>query len=136
MGYRTLRACLDDLAATGQLLRIEEEIDPHLEAAAIHRRVYAAGGPALYFARANGSPFPMASNLFGTLERARFLFRDTLARVRQLIELRSDPERALAKLRSAPRLLPGLWHMRPKVVSHGPVMNSTTTIDKLPRLQS
>ncbi|MGH7139147.1 MAG: hypothetical protein ACREHD_25655, partial [Pirellulales bacterium] len=33
MGYRTLRECIDDLAATGQLVRIEEPVDPHLEAA-------------------------------------------------------------------------------------------------------
>ena len=56
MGYRTLRACIDDLAATGQLRRIDQEIDPHLEAAAIHRRVFQAGGPALYFARREGLP--------------------------------------------------------------------------------
>ncbi len=55
-----------------------QEIDPHLEAAAIQRRVYRAGGPALFFARVKGTPFPMVSNLFGTLDRTRFLFRDTL----------------------------------------------------------
>ena len=37
------------------------------------------GGPAIYFARVKGCRFPMVSNLFGTLERTRFLFRDTLA---------------------------------------------------------
>ena len=57
MGYRKLRACVDDLAATGQLVRIEEEIDPHLEAAEIQRRVYQAGGPAIYFARVKGCRF-------------------------------------------------------------------------------
>ena len=67
MGYRTLRACLDDLHATGQLLRIEQEVDAHLEAAEIHRRVFRAGGPAIYFARVKGCRFPMVSNLFGTL---------------------------------------------------------------------
>ena len=40
MGYRNLAACLDDLRAHGQLVEIEEEIDPHLEAAAVQRRVY------------------------------------------------------------------------------------------------
>ena len=76
MGYRTLAACVADLERARQLIRIEEEVDPDLEAAAIHRRVYRAGGPAVYFARVRGTPFPMASNLFGTLERMRFLFRD------------------------------------------------------------
>src|SRR6478672_4679317 len=91
MGYRTLRACIDNLAAHGQLLRIEQEIDPHLEAAEIHRRVNRAGGPAIYFARVKGCRFPMVSNLFGTLDRTRYLFRDTLAAVRHLVELKVDP---------------------------------------------
>ena len=79
MGYRTLKACVDDLAAAGQLVRIEEEIDPHLEAAQIQRRVYAAGGPALYFARVKGCRFPMVANLFGTLARVRAHFSRYLA---------------------------------------------------------
>ena len=69
---------LRDLDRHGRLRRIDAEIDPHLEAAEIHRRVYRAGGPALFFARVKGCRFPMVSNLFGTLERTRFLFRDTL----------------------------------------------------------
>ena len=91
MGYRNLRDCLADLERTGQLVRIDAEIDPYLEMAEIQRRVYAAGGPALYFASVKGCAFPMVSNLFGTLERTRFLFRDTLAAVRHLVELKIDP---------------------------------------------
>src|SRR5437588_12188939 len=91
MGHRNLRECIADLERTGQLVRIEQEIDPHLEAAEIQRRVYQAKGPALYFARVKGCRFPMASNLFGTIERTRFLFRDTLAAVRHLVELKIDP---------------------------------------------
>ena len=44
--------------------------------------VYRAGGPALYFPRVKGCAFPMVGNLFGTLDRTRFLFRDTLEAVR------------------------------------------------------
>ena len=96
MGYRTLRACIDDLAAVGPArAHRAAEVDPRLEAAAIHRRVYQAGGPALYFARVKGCRFPMASNLFGTLERARYIFRDTLDAVRKLVELKIDPRRAM-----------------------------------------
>src|SRR5438874_1374488 len=91
MGYASLRACVTDLEWTGQLVRIRVEIDPYLEAAAVHRRVYAAGGPALLFERVRGCDFPMVSNLFGTLERTRFLFRDSLEAVRQLVELKIDP---------------------------------------------
>src|SRR5207248_8175633 len=78
MGYSNLRDCLADLERTGQLVRLDVEIDPYLEAAEIQRRVYQAHGPAVYFARVKGCRFPMLSNLFGTLARARYLFRDTL----------------------------------------------------------
>lgn len=67
MGYRTLRECVTDLERTGQLITIQNEIAPCLEAAEIQRRVYQAGGPAVYFARVKGCRFPMVSNLFGTI---------------------------------------------------------------------
>ncbi len=92
MGYRTLRQCVDDLAATGQLVRIDAEIDPHLELAEIQRRVYAAGGPAILFARIKGCRFPMLGNMFGSIERMRFLFRDTLDQVHRLIGMKADPQ--------------------------------------------
>ena len=47
MGYRSLAECVRDLERTGQLVVIDQEVDPHLEVAAIQRRVYQAGGPAL-----------------------------------------------------------------------------------------
>ena len=42
MGYRTLADCVRDLEATRQLIVIDQEVDPHLEVAAIQRRVYQA----------------------------------------------------------------------------------------------
>ena len=87
----TLRALLDDLARAGHLVRLDDEIDARLEAAEIQRRVYARGGPAVLFANVKGCRFPMVSNLFGTIERARYLFRDTLDSVRRAIELKIDP---------------------------------------------
>ena len=91
MGYPSLRACVTDLERSGQLVRIDDEIDAHLEAAEIQRRVFLEQGPAVYFARVKGCRFPMVSNLFGTLERTRFLFRDTIDSVRKLVELKIDP---------------------------------------------
>src|SRR5262249_30135124 len=126
MGYRSLRHCLADLERTGQLVRIEEEIDPNLEAAEIHRRVYQAGGPSIYYARVKGCRFPMVSNLFGTLERARFLFRDTLESVRRLVELKVDPSafwKNTWHYRGVPRLL---WQTRPKWVRGGPILGGQT----------
>ncbi len=95
MAYSSLESCLTDLERNGQLVRIKEEVDPYLEMAAIHLRVYEMGGPALLFENVKGSRFRAASNIFGTLERSRFIFRDTLALVQKLIELKGDPIKAI-----------------------------------------
>lgn len=136
MGYRTLKACVDDLARSGQLVRIEEEIDPKLEAAEIQRRVYAAGGPALYFARVKGCRFPLVANVFGTLERARFLFRDTLDAVRKLIELKLDPAAALRRPWQCLPAARAAIHMRPRRVRGGPVLAHACRVSELPQIWS
>lgn len=136
MGYRSLRECVRDLERTGQLVVIDQEVDPHLEAAAIQRRVYQAGGPAVYFPRVKGTRFPLVSNLFGTLDRARFLFRDMLDAVRRLVELKVDPGAAARRpwrYRGLPRTL---WHLRPRIVRGGAILQNQTTIDHLPAVQS
>jgi 4-hydroxy-3-polyprenylbenzoate decarboxylase len=136
MGYSSLRECLTDLQRTGQLLRVDEEVDPHLEVAEIQRRVYQAGGPALYFARVKGCRFPLVCNLFGTLERARYLFRDTLAAVRHLVELKVAPAafwRRPWRYRDVPATL---WRLRPKFVRTGPVLARETTVSALPQVVS
>jgi 4-hydroxy-3-polyprenylbenzoate decarboxylase len=91
MAYNSLEVCLLDLEKRGELIRIKEEIDPYLEMATIHHRVYAANGPALLFENVKGSRFRTASNIFGSIERSRFIFRDTLEEVQQLIKLKNDP---------------------------------------------
>ncbi len=136
MGYRTLAHCIRDLERGGHLLRIDHEIDPHLQAAEIQRRVFAAGGPALYFTRVKGTRFPMVSNLFGTMARVRFMFRDTLAAVRRLVELKVDPE-ALFKRpwRYLGVPLTGLRTL-PKLRRRAAVMAHQTTVSALPGLVS
>ncbi|MEX2185589.1 MAG: UbiD family decarboxylase [Pirellulales bacterium] len=135
MTYRSLRECVDDLAAAGHLRRIDAEVDPHLEIAAIHRRVFAAGGPALLFTNVKGCRFPVASNLFGTIDRARFIFRDALESVRRLIELKIDPTQAARRpFRYAAAARTALA-MLPKRVNHGPVLTHETTVDKLPQIK-
>lgn len=136
MGYPTLTTCLADLAASGQMVRIEEPVDPDLEAAEIQRRVYQAGGPAIYFANVRGCQFPMVSNLFGTTRRVHYIFRDTLDAVRRLVELKADPDR----LRREPLRYLGAaaaaWSMLPRRVADGPVMSQQTSICQLPQLKS
>jgi UbiD family decarboxylase len=69
-----LRAFLDLLRAEGELAEIDVAVDPDLEAAEVHRRVIAAGGPALLFSRIKGSPWPCVTNLFGTRRRIELAF--------------------------------------------------------------
>ena len=95
MSYNSLEVCLLDLEKRGELIRIKEEIDPYLEMATKHHRVYAANGPALLFENVKGSRFRTASNIFGSIERSRFIFRDTLEQVQQLIKLKNDPMEGL-----------------------------------------
>lgn len=89
--YHNLEECILDLEKSGQLVRIHEEVDPCLEMAAIHMRVNAAGGPALLFENVKGSKYRAVSNLFGNLERSRFIFRNTLETTKNVIALRNDP---------------------------------------------
>jgi 4-hydroxy-3-polyprenylbenzoate decarboxylase len=95
MGYSSLAACIADLEQHKHLVRISTEVDPDFEMASIHLRVFEAGGPAILFENVKGSRFPAVSNLFGTMERSRFLFRDTYESIQQLIRLKNNPLEAL-----------------------------------------
>src|SRR6056297_3191385 len=91
MKHRSTRDVVEDLRAGGYLIEVTDPVDPHLEMAEIQRRVYANGGPAVLFSNVTGCKFPMASNLFASLDQARYLFRHTLEAVRRLIEIKLDP---------------------------------------------
>ncbi|MDR0270547.1 UbiD family decarboxylase [Paenibacillus sp.] len=93
--YRNLEECLIDLEKHGHLVRIKEEVDPYLEMAAIHLKVYEAGGPALLFEHVKGSKYKALSNLFGDIERSKFIFRKTWDRTQSIIALRDDPMKAV-----------------------------------------
>ena len=134
MGYRTFRDCVDDLARAGQLVRIHHEVDPRLEAAEIQRRLYAARGPAVLFTRVKGTSFPVLANLFGTPERARFLFRDALDAVRRLVRLKVDPREALRKPWRHLGTARAALHARPRYVRRGPVLAHETTVSRLPHV--
>jgi len=135
MGYRNLRECVEDLERTGQLVRIEDEVDPDLEAAEIQRRVFRAGGPAVYYARVKGSPFPMVSNLFRTEVRARYIFRDTLGHLGHLMKLGCRPVDLLKGPLKHVRAGLAAAHALPKRVTHGPVLRNETSIAQLPQIR-
>ena len=95
MAYSTLEDCLKDLERNGHLIRIKEEVDPYLEMAAIHLRVHEAKGPAILFEKVKKSKYQAVSNLYGTLERSKFIFKNTIKQVEQLIDLKKDPIKAI-----------------------------------------
>jgi 4-hydroxy-3-polyprenylbenzoate decarboxylase len=136
MDYAGLKDCVEDLERTGRLLRVGEEVDPNLEMAEIQRRVYAARGPALLFTRVKGTSFPCLSNLYGTAERTRFLFRGALDGVKSLLALKADPL-AFAKRPLRSLGLPfTAWHALPRKVSRPAVGACETTIGALPQIVS
>ena len=136
MTYKSMRDCVRDLERHKKLVRITEEVDPRLEMAEIHRRVFEAGGPALYYERVKDSDFPAVSNLFGDIDRARFIFRRTIKAVKAVIQLKADPG-AVAR---RPQDFLGVPFAGPKAmplrVFSGPVLKHQTTIDRLPQIMS
>jgi UbiD family decarboxylase len=74
VSFPDLRSFIDRLRADGQLAVVEAPVDADQEVAEVHRRVIAAGGPALLFTNVRGADFPLVTNLFGTAERARLAF--------------------------------------------------------------
>ncbi len=136
MGYRTLHECVDDLQRTGQLVRVAEPVDPHLEIAEIQRRLYRAGGPAVLLENVRGCRFPMLANLFGTIERVRYLFRDALEGLQQVVELRAGPEEILRKPRLLLKVPRTAWHARPRRVKRAAVTAHQITVGELPQLKS
>ena len=136
MSHASLADAVADLERRGMLRRVTEEVDPRLEMAEIQRRVYAAGGPALLFTRVKGSAFPCVSNLYGTRERARHLFRSTLDPLRALLSLKKDPFDVLKhpwRHRRSPLL--GIDAL-PRPAANPAVAACTTTLDRLPQIVS
>jgi len=136
MGYRNLRECVDDLERHGMLRSIDIEVDPDLEMGCIQRRVYEKGGPALLFTRPKGCRFPMLGNLFGTLERTRFLFRDTLQTIEKLVALKVNPAALLKNPFSYAGTLPAALNLLPARVADGAILANRIVLADLPQLKS
>lgn len=135
MSYSSLEQCLLDLEANKMLVRVREEVDPELEMAAIHMRVCEAGGPALLFENVKGTSFRAASNIFGTKERAAFIFRDGMKKVQRMVQVKSDPASVLRKPFSNLDVPFTALKALPKRKSSGAVLAHETTIDRLPLIK-
>ncbi|EST55860.1 3-octaprenyl-4-hydroxybenzoate carboxy-lyase [Brevibacillus panacihumi W25] len=135
--YSNLEECIIDLEKNGHLVRIKEEVDPYLEMAAIHLKVYEAQGPALLFENVKGSKFRAVSNLFGTIERSRFIFRDTWQAAENIIALRNDPMKALKNPFKHVGSGLAAWKALPmQKTSSEPVTAQEIKITDLPLIQS
>ena len=130
---RDLRDYLGALRREGALVAIDAEVDPRLEAAEIHRRVVAAGGPALLFRRIRGGDIPVVTNLFGSARRMEIAFgrrpKDLLARAAALPETLLPP--TAARLWSHRDLFRDLVRAGTRRRRAGPVLE---TIERPPRL--
>lgn len=135
MPYRSLESALRDLERHGMLLRIRREVSPDLLMPAMAEIAVKESLPALFFERVQNSPFRAVANLFGTRERLKFLFRDTLEKTKTAIAFHENP---LQLLRSPGRIphLPGIGlSALPKKSLRAPVLECETSLGELPQIR-
>ncbi len=131
-----MAACVADLEKNGHLVRIKEEVNPDLEMASIHLRVHEKGGPAILFENVKGTNYPAVSNLFGTLERSKFMFRDTLNLVEKMVQLKGDPMQALKKpLANIAVPFAALKALPKKSLFNAPILQNKINISDLPLIK-
>ncbi|MFO7301001.1 MAG: UbiD family decarboxylase [Acidobacteriota bacterium] len=139
MSFPDLRTFLDALRRSNDVVEIDAEVDPNLEVAEIHRRVIAAGGPALVFRNVRGADFPLVTNLFGTARRAELAFGERpmrlVRRLAGLVETLMPP--SPAKLWGARDVGFELLRIGTRRVRTGPVaevVSDAVRLDRLPSL--
>jgi len=136
MGYKSTQECINDLEKHGHLIRIKEEVSSELEMAAIHLRVFENNGPALLFENIKNCKFKAASNLYGTLARSKFIFRDSIEKIKTLIDLKNNPIEALKHpFKYANIGLTAFSAIPKKSNFNNPVLENQTTISNLPQIK-
>ena len=134
MSYKSLQECITDLDRKGEIKIISDEVNPDLDMASLHLNEFEKGGKAIFFENIKGSNYKAVSNLFGTLDRSRFMFRDSLEIVKQLIELKTNPISALKNpVKSLFTALNGIYSI-PKKVSF-PRSFKEVKIEDLPQIK-
>ncbi len=131
-----LRSYLELLKKENQLLIIDEEVDPYLEIAEIHRRIIARGGPALLFTRVKGSDFPVTTNLFGTNKRLELAFGNKPQQfVRDIVHLaESIMPLSIGKIWESRRLFLDGLKIGLKNIKDGPILQNLQNPAKLSSL--
>ena len=85
MAYKNLQQCISDLQKNGEVRIVSEEVSPDLDMASIHLNEFKEGKKTLLFENVKGSKYRSVSNLFGTLDRGKFIFRKSIDLVKDLI---------------------------------------------------
>ncbi len=122
MQYRDLRDFIAQLEARGELVRIREAVDPHLEMTEICDRLLRAGGPAVLFENPTGSRIPVLANLFGTPQRVALgMGADSVAALREIGELLAflkepDPPKGIREAWRSLPIFKKVLDMAPKKV--------------------
>lgn len=134
--FHDLRSFIAALQRDRELVTIAAPVDARLEAAEIHRRVIAAGGPALLFTNVRGAAFPLVTNLFGTASRAERAFgKRPFALVRDLVRAAQElVPPSVAKLWAARGLGRDLLRIGTSRTRRAPVMEVLTSDVRLDRL--
>lgn len=119
--YTSLRHFISALEKEGELIRIKEFVNPHLEITEITDRVSKHGGKALLF-ESTGTEFPLLINAYGSEKRICLALGvnkldDIAADIEGLFKMLTKPkENLLDKLKMLPQL-GALASWMPKVVS-------------------
>jgi UbiD family decarboxylase len=134
--FPDLRAFIEQLKRDDDLVVVDATVDARLEIAEIHRRVIAAGGPALLFTDVREADFPVVTNLFGTARRAEMAFgrrpQHLIRRLAELAETLLPP--SAGKLWGARDVLGALLKVGTRRRSSGPVTGSVSSDVRLDRL--
>jgi 4-hydroxy-3-polyprenylbenzoate decarboxylase len=122
--YTDLRDFIAALEQRGELKRIHQAVDPHLEMTEIADRTLRAGGPALLFENPTGHTTPLLANLFGTEQRvALAMGKETVAALREVGELLAylrhpDPPTGLRDAWDKAPVLKRVLNMGPRLVKN------------------
>lgn len=135
MKFKSLKQCVDFLEQQKEIVRIPTVVDPDLEMAEITRRVFEAGGPAIYFEKIKSSSFPAVSNLFGTYERTLKIFSPELENLKSLLDLKSHPESVFKDFKKGVRAAKCMIHSFPIKMKKVPVLHRQTGIEQLPQIR-
>lgn len=135
--FTDLRDFIRELEDRGELVRIQQEVDPNLEMTEIADRTLRGGGPALLFENPKGYDMPVLANLFGTEERvARGMGADSIDALRNIGELlaylrQPDPPKGMRDLIDKAPLLKKVLNMGPKTIKRPPCQEVVFTGDDI-----